>query len=605
MKGIVQCSRLVFLIATLGMHSLKISAQAETQILEQCVEKYNELNRAQDAINDKKDKLAFADSLYEAAHENRQRLALLIASKDTELAKCAKYFYMNSKYLFAFAYGAVGSAKKSLQYMEDIEKDMEEFTPSSFPIRYSFFGKNYVIKWEDFAGTKAEYYVGFGELLQRELNSLKAKSTLEKAIPLVGENIWLSYVLYDNLIKVKLSIAEYDDLMIKYCAAQLAAYYRLDDYSLKVVADNKYGTYKKAINGIDECLDRGALSQAGHEFLIAAIDKLKYFVDPVKEKDESTRTKNKYTLLRWYDVAISSSHATKDLIKTAYTFTRYNAPEEASAMTSWLNRFSKMQPTCDEYLWLIDAYKNVGNDALANSFKPKLTECEAKQKAEQERLEKERVELEARNAKQYRRSSRQPLIYLGANVFPFFTKPKDYGLALNLGGQGLVLELSYLKVNEKPENYFDLSLRDISDVPEHRWDGYFAHVNFKFPMDEWDNGQARSYAGFLLAYNERTFVPFVSNVMSAENFFLFSEEFKPTSKQYVLMGNFGFMGVAGFGLDLFFGMGVAYNQFSGNSNSWNNEDYIIEDAMIANRLPDYFSFSMRMGMSVGIGWAKP
>jgi hypothetical protein len=65
------------------------------------------------------------------------------------------------------------------------------------------------------------------------------------------------------------------------------------------------------------------------------------------------------------------------------------------------------------------------------------------------------------------------------------------------------------------------------------------------------------------------------------------------------------MGVAGSGIDMFFGAGVAYNQFRGNSTSWNIEELVIEDALLQYRKPDYFSFSMRMGMSFGIGYAKP
>lgn len=587
------------------MISSKFSAQSDADILEQCVEKYNELNDALGGIQDKQDKVAFADSLYEAAQENRQRLALLITSQDAEVAKCAKYFHLNSKYQFAFAYGAAGSSKKCFQYMEEIEKDVEGYTESVFPIRYKFHGQNFVITWDNYSPTKLEYYVAYGELLQRDKKSLKAKSVLENALALVGDNTWLSYVLYDNLIKVKLSLAEYDEFIVKYGAAQLGAYYRLDESNLKTVADNKYSTYEKAISGIDEYIDRGPMSQAGYGYLITAIDKLKYFVDPAREKDESKRTKNKFTLLRWYDTAISSPHATKELIKTAYTFTRYNAPDETFAMTSWLNKLSNMQPECDEYFWLMDAHRTLGNDAIATSFQPKLSECEEKRKEEQQRLAKETAEQEARNARLYRRSTRKPLIYLGGNVFPFFTKPRDYGLALNVGGKGLVVEISYLKINEKPENYFDLSLRDVSDVPEHRWDGYFAHVNFKFPMESWNNGQARSYAGFVLAYNEREFLPFTSNVSNPENAVLFTQEFRPTSRQYLLMGNMGFMGVAGFGIDMFFGLGGAYNQFSGNTDTWNSENFVIDDAMMANRKPGYFSFSMRMGVSVGIGWAKP
>jgi len=58
------------------------------------------------------------------------------------------------------------------------------------------------------------------------------------------------------------------------------------------------------------------------------------------------------------------------------------------------------------------------------------------------------------------------------------------------------------------------------------------------------------------------------------------------------------------GVDLFMSFGAAYNQFDGCNETWNNEDYIIEDAMGANRKENYWSFTMRKGMSIGLGFAR-
>ena len=44
----------------------------------------------------------------------------------------------------------------------------------------------------------------------------------------------------------------------------------------------------------------------------------------------------------------------------------------------------------------------------------------------------------------------------------------------------MLAEVSYLNVTKKKENYFDLEARDIKNVPEHKWDGYFAHLALKF-----------------------------------------------------------------------------------------------------------------------------
>jgi hypothetical protein len=72
-----------------------------------------------------------------------------------------------------------------------------------------------------------------------------------------------------------------------------------------------------------------------------------------------------------------------------------------------------------------------------------------------------------------------------------------------------------------------------------------------------------------------------------------------------MMFNYGVMGARVFGMDLFFGVGAAYNTFNGNSEKyWRNPDYIIEDKMMQYRVKNYWSFTMRMGLSIGIGWGN-
>ena len=69
------------------------------------------------------------------------------------------------------------------------------------------------------------------------------------------------------------------------------------------------------------------------------------------------------------------------------------------------------------------------------------------------------------------------------------------------------------------------------------------------------------------------------------------------------MLNMGMMAFSGIGGDMYFGIGAAYNQFDGgNDTYWNNEKYTINDGMLANRKASYFSFTMRLGVSIGIGW---
>jgi hypothetical protein len=591
-------------IFSLFMSSVTGIAQSDVKILEQCVEFYNSLQDDVDRVIEHSNKTVFADSIYDAGQPTLERLKILMTSSDAEVAKCSRYFHMNLQYSFAFAYGAAGLNKKSMPIMDRIYDEMEWFTESKFPMKYLFFDKNYTINWENFSPTKCEFYVAYGELTYKNGNYNMSMSSLKNALPMLGDMVWLRYICYSFLLDNKTVLNQMDEEYVDLCAKQLSAFYNLSPESLKLVEENKYQNYKSVVKKLDDCLDVVVMNQGVYNNLIGAANVLKYYIDPYKESEESQRSKNKFTLMRWYDTAISSPYFSKDAVKTAYTFAHYNAPNEISAMTSWLKRYETLSLDCNDYLWLMDRYDELNDPASKASIKPRYDECQAKA-VEQEKLAAEqRRKDEERAAKSYRKASRMPLFYVGFNLFPFFSKPRDYGLALNVGGSKMVFEVSYLKVNGKKENYFDLSLKEVNDVPEHRWDGYFAHVNFKFPMDPWDNGQARSYAGFVFAYNEREFEPFTSNVTDIANSTIALEKFSPTTKQYLGMVNMGFMGIAGFGIDSFFGIGAAYNQFDGGNPHYGDENFQIEDAMVANRTQSYWSFSMRMGISIGIGFAR-
>lgn len=79
---------------------------------------------------------------------------------------------------------------------------------------------------------------------------------------------------------------------------------------------------------------------------------------------------------------------------------------------------------------------------------------------------------------------------------------------------------------------------------------------------------------------------------------------QPTSKQYSGLINFGFMAVKGIGADFFMGFGASYNRFNGDLNERGNDDYTIGDLMLQHRKDAYWNFIMRIGMSIGIGFAK-
>jgi hypothetical protein len=581
-----------------------VRAQSEESMLSEVVEIYDRINSFVDKIQTNPNKYKVMDSIRDVSTTAIERLSILKLSSNAEMAKVSRYFAMNFQYYFGIGYADIGQLATSRKYLSEIKEDMDYFDESKFPMRYTKGGTNYVIAFSNFRSTRCDYFVSYAELLYLNVDYQQSLTYVRKAIPLLDNGSWLSYVCYYYGISSKVSTSAFDSECVEFCSKQLSAYYNLSKAELDTIAVHEYDTYRMATQNLDKSIERGALSVQSYPHLVAAIQILKYYLDPYIEKDESQRKKNKFILLRWYNEAVMSPHSDKAFIKTAFNFATVYADPNSNDKTAWLQRYEKFDLQCSDYQWLIDEYTKLGDSINASRLAPFLTTCQEVEKKQAAALEAKQKKEAKKNNNSYNSSTGMPLIYAGINLFPLLIKPRDFGLALNIGGKNMVTEFSYLKVNSKSENYFDLDLKNVNDVPQHYWSGSYSHVNFKFPSDDWNNGRARPYVGLVLSYNERTFDPFPVNITSITTGLLESKISAPTSKQYAGLINFGFMGVNGFGIDFFMGMGAAYNNFDAHLTEYENEEYIIDDALVANRPSTYWSFIMRMGISVGIGYAK-
>jgi hypothetical protein len=592
------------LLFILIFHQKQTFGQSEETMLGEVVQIYNEAKSTVDEVRTRQRPAALMDSIRDISETAMERLRILKLSSNPAIAINARYFYMNFQYNFAFGYAAIDKSEAAHKYMTALISDMNYFDESKFPLRYTKGGTNYIIKYEDFKYTRCEFYVAYAELSYNSFDYTTSLDYVKKAEPLLN-NQWLSYVCFYFGIKSKEKLSQYDAECIHYCSKQLYAYYNLSDASVDTIMANNYGTYRMATTALDKSLENGISNQSSYNELTEAIQILKYYMDPYKEKDESQRKKNKFILLRWYHEAVMITYSSKEFVKGALQFSEIYADSYSNDKPTWLSRYEKFDLNCNDYQFLIDQYNQLSDSAAVARLTPNLTTCKEKEAKAAAQAEADRKKTEKKNSKSGRRSNGQPLFYAGINLFPLIAQPRDLGLALNFGGSHMVTEFSYLQVNSKPENYFDLSLKDVNDVPEHRWDGYYAHINLKFPTDNgWDDGQFRPYAGFLLAYNQRTFDAFPIGITQTATNLYTTKTIAPTSSQVSGMVNFGFMGVRGFGIDLFMGFGAAYNKFDNQVTEYSTDEYFIDDALIENRPAEYWSFIMRMGVSIGIGFAK-
>jgi hypothetical protein len=543
------------------------------------------------------------DSIHDVSETAMERLRILKLSTDAGIATTARYFYMNFKFNYAFGYLTIGKFDLAHQYFTELPEDMNYFDASQFPLRYTMDGVNYVINYDNFSQIRGQFYVAFAESLIVKNQNTAGLEYVRKAMPLLNTN-WLKYACYYNAINAKEKLNQYDSECIQFCSLHMNAYYNLSKESIDTILAYNFGTYRLATSALDKSIEKGVKSQESFDHLASAIQILKYYLDPYKEKDEAQRKKNKFILLRWYHEAVMSDYSNKDFIKSAIAFSDAYADPTFNDKLSWLKRYENFTLNCSEIQWLMDEYLKLNLPLEKTRLDPKLEVCKGQEAKALAEAEEARKKQDRQNSRNYRSSNRMPLFYVGLNVFPFLKVPRDLGLAVNFGGKNMVTEFSYLNVKGKPENYFDLSLQDVSGVEEHLWDGYFTHINFKFPSQDWDDGRVRPYVGFLLAYNERTFQPFQTSITHIDTGIITTATVQPTSKQYSGMVNMGYMGVFGFGIDMFMGMGASYNQFNGDLAARGDEKYAISDLMLQHRKDSYWNFIMRIGISIGIGYAK-
>lgn len=597
-------AKTLLLASLLGVCSIGYT-QTTDEWIERGVRKYNALKDWTDTISHKYNKETYMQAALNELQLIQADLEKARTGATMNQIQVIDYFDMNSIYTIGFMYGGFGESTPSISYLRQVEQRMSRFSESSFPLRYPYDGKNYVINYQNFEPTRMEFYVGFGELLISKKYYDEAKTNLEKALSFTYDSNFLRYIAYDKLMNVH-QAQPFDDLVcINYASKAFYTYTRLEEETRKNLDENKFSSFFNHEEAFLTAIENQTkvLNSKITPALIDAIAAAKWWITQTDEFEDELMCE--LFMDACYRAVLHCGETDANTIRTVYNYFKKNDPTNTAELERALAILSAQATTCSEMRWIAGEYASLGNTVFANTVGEMATKCEEDQVKALKESERRAEEEKKQQERNYRRNNRDYFFYTGVNIFPLFGPEPDYGLAVNLGSNRFILELSGLLVNQKKENFFDLDLREIDDVQDHYWDGYFAHANFKFSDDSWNDGRGGYYAGFLFAYNERTFEPFQSTVTNVNTGTAQLVDFAPTSSQYIMMFNYGVMGARVIGMDIFFGVGAAYNTFNGNSDKyWRNPDYTIEDQMMQNRVKNYWSFTMRMGMSIGIGWGR-
>lgn len=490
-----------------------------------------------------------------------------IIQKETgKAANVARYFHTVFLYKKGFMSGMKGRRKDSFDQLKAIESDMGKFSSGSFPLEYQLDDKNYVIKWDNFAPTLAEYYVSMCEFSRDEKNQAAALIYAAKANATEGAlTDWLKTLSNLWIVDIKLEQKSYDRVLLD------AAFAALDGY--RGLTEQERTTGGKAIENLPRAMADAIdftlrtnpnLSEKGAAYAKAA--------GMVKAENMQE------DYLKFAANAIRDGY--NDRVFLAQTVTDAAAAGEKTLAIKACDQYATTIPNvdCAGLATVSDLYIRAGDKTQAARWKDKSDDCARK---------RDRIE---------RRSQRDYGLYLGTYLFPYFRS--DYGFVAAIQTRKIYLEASYQLISDRRDRLNDIS--EASNTPTVNWDGYYTHLAINFMSKKGSRG-ARPFTGLLLGYNIRNFQPIQSGVYTTGGNYQGSFEFKPAETRYIAMLNSGIHAYGKFFAgDFYISAGAGYSQFERGNNQFSGEGYEFDHSMLGLRKAERVTFMMRIGITVGL-----
>ncbi|MEN9997536.1 MAG: hypothetical protein RI922_526 [Bacteroidota bacterium] len=250
--------RYLLLLCFLISSSISLIAQtSETeQKLAQTVRIYNEMRAYSDTLKAENFQNDYIVKLYDFSNQAKPLINFVNTYGTQDEKATVRYFNMCIQYEIAFVHGMGGQNSLAYPIMNAIKSDVDYFSyESSFPLRYKFDDKNYVVKYENFVGTSAEYYTGFAEICA---NLGKIEESIywgKKSIASSNSTLWFKYIAYNKLIEAKKKLNQIDAEYIEFIVANGLTYYQLDTASISTVQRYNYPSPLSMTNKLIAALD--------------------------------------------------------------------------------------------------------------------------------------------------------------------------------------------------------------------------------------------------------------------------------------------------------------------------------------------------------------
>jgi hypothetical protein len=490
----------------------------------------------------------------------------IMTKESGKVANVARYFH--TVYLFekGFMLGMKGRRKESFQLLRTIEPEMSKYSSGSFPLEYQMDDKNYVIKWDNFAPTQAEYYVSMCEFSRDEKDQAAALAYAAKANANEGAlTDWLKTLSNLWTVDIKLEQKSYDRALLDAAFASLDGYHGLTEKertSGGVVIENLPRHMADAIdftlNTKPELSDKGTtyVKAAG---LLKAENMQGYYL-----KFAGAAIRDGYSDRTFLSQLVTDAAAAGDKALAVKACDQY-----ATTVTT---------VDCAGLATVSDLYTRAGDKVQAGKWKEKSDDCARKRDRAQ------------------RRSQRDYGLYLGTYVFPYFRS--DYGFVAAIQTRKIYFEASYQAISDRRDRLSDIS--EASNTPTVNWDGYYTHLALNFMSKKGSRG-ARPYTGLLVGYNIRNFQPIQSGVYQTNSNYIGQYEFKPTETRYIAMLNSGIHAYGKFFAgDVYMSAGAGYSQFDRGNAQFSGDGYEFDHSMLGLRKAERFTLMLRVGITVGL-----
>ncbi len=433
--------KLLFTVALFaGAASLWAQTKAERD-LESAVRMYNTMRDFTDALKPATITDADIATVSKNVTDGLALLDPIIKNETGKVAEVARYFRMNFLYEKGFLLGMKGRRTESFDLLRTLDADINGFASSRFPLEYGYEGRNYVIKWENFAPTQGEYNVSMAEFFYNKKDYSNALAYANKA----NENAaFLSDFLktLNNywIIQIKTEQKAYDRIALD------AALNALDNFHALEVDDRQAAgeDLKKILDIAPDLIDN----------TLIAHPEMQANGEPYARAARVLRAEGRGEQYRIFaGKAIRAGYRDREFLNQ--TLTDAATAKDRNLGNQAAERLAGMTAAddCAGLAKLASQYELLGDRAKADAWRSKSTACERKQ----------------RNAQA--RANRDFGLYLGGYVFPLFRR--DWGAVAGIMTRKVYIEASYQRENDNRDRLYDLRFRNVDNTDETKvyWNG--------------------------------------------------------------------------------------------------------------------------------------